>query len=414
MKRIKGLFVSISLLLMVGGCTSPFTPDFGAMSAKYATLLEQYQINMIFQNIVRAAHTRPLSFLDIPSINGSGSIAVNPSVSGLFNGGAVVTNAAGLNIAGGLSAVTPSLGATVGKSFNFSQSSLDNAVFWKGFLTELPPETVKYFVHNHLPRELIYSLVIDEIVIQSPDGTTQTYINNPMLDTHPEFQRELYSLIKDGLTPQYVVSSQKIGGIVSESKLQKAHGDNYRQTLLKDNLSLVTMSVTPEKTFQIVSTKPEFKLCLKTNRFSNFEKDVSRNDYCQVSPISEDEVNVTKEGGSRLYVKVRSTSNIYAYLGEVVNAQLQDKPYLVSVPPPSLEGDPSLVGSTKYAVLVVKKNSEFEGAFAYLDDVLEGNKFVIPMKNNGYSKLSVKTLAEFQTLQKIPGSLTPSPSVLIR
>jgi len=414
MKRIYNFFTSLSAAILVGGCASPLAPDFGDMSAKYASLLEQYQINMIFQNIIRSAHTRPLSFLDIPNINGSGSIEVTQSVAGLFNGGAIPANAYSLNILGGLSTVAPTTGVAVGKSFNFSQSSLDNAVFWKGFLSELPPETIKYFVHNHIPKELIFSLVIDEIQIQTPDGHVKTYVNNPMLDSHPQFQRELYQLVRDGLTPQYMSATQKVGGVISEEKLLRAYGDNYRQVLNKDNLSLVNVGSNSAKTYQIISTKPGYRLCLKNSRYTNFEKDISRNDYCQVSPISEGEAQVSGTGGTRLFIKIRSTSNIYAYLGEIVSAQLKEKPYLVTTPPPDLENNPEIAGSTKYAILVVKKNVAEERPFAFLNDELEGNRFIIPSKDNGYSKLTIKVLAEFQTLQKIPGSITPSPAVLLR
>lgn len=75
------------------GCTTGITPDFGQMSSKYANSLEQYQINMIFQNILRASENRPVSFLDMPTINGSGSIGVTPAVSALFSGGAIPYNA---------------------------------------------------------------------------------------------------------------------------------------------------------------------------------------------------------------------------------------------------------------------------------------------------------------------------------
>ena len=415
MKRIARLFcTSLSLLLLLCGCSQPFTPEFGEMSAKYANLLEQYQINMIFQNIIRAAHTRPLSFLDIPNINGSGSVELTPSVSGLFNGGGLPANAYGLNILGGLSTLTPSAGIAVGKSFNFSQSSLDNAVFWKGFLSDLPPETIKYFVHNHLPKELIFSLVVDEIQIQSPDGSIKSYVNNPMLDSHPQFQQQMYQLIRDGLTPQYVVASQKVGGVMTEAMLRKMYGDNYRQALSRDHLDLIAVNTSGGKSFQIISTQPGFKLCLKNNRFANFDKDISRNDYCQVSPLSEDEVQVSSNRGTRLFLKMRSTSTIYTYLGEVVNAQLQDKPYMVSIPPVEKENDLDARNSNRYALLVVKQNAQLDRPFAYLNDVLEGDTYAIPSKDNGYSKLTIKTLTEFQTLQKIPGSVMPSPAVLIR
>ena len=79
--------VAIALLpaVVCVGCTTPYTPDFSGMSASYAQTVEQYQINSVLMNIDRAAGQRPLSFLDIPSITGTGSVTNAPTVSGVFS-----------------------------------------------------------------------------------------------------------------------------------------------------------------------------------------------------------------------------------------------------------------------------------------------------------------------------------------
>jgi len=156
------------------------------------------------------------------------------------------------------------------------------------------------------------------------------------------------------------------------------------------------------------------KFCLKKNSYVNFEQGITRNDYCQVAPITEDDIQDPNKKGKRLYLKTRSTSNIYAYLGDVVNAQLQPHPYLVSVPPVGMENNPELSGSTKYAVLLVQENIKTARPFAYVDDQLSGNSYLIPQINSGYSRRTIQILSEFQTLQKIPGSVSPSPAILIR
>jgi hypothetical protein len=414
MKRIKHFLLSIYFALMLGGCGGVGVPEFGDMSTRYADVLEQYQINSLFQNIIRSAHARPLSFLDIPNINGSGSVGISPSAALSFNGGALPANALSNNIMGGLASISPNIGLNLGKSVNFSQASLDNAVFWKGFLTTLPPETLNYFMENNIPPEVIYTMIIDQIKIQTPDGVIHTYDNNPLLDTHSVFQRQLNQLIRNGLIPRYVITSTKIGNVISEARLRKMYGENYRHVLSKDKLSLVQVGAESEKRFQIISTAPGIKFCLKRNPYVNFEKDITRSDFCQAAPITEDEVQESSTKGTRLYLKVRSTSGVYAYLGNVMNAQLQPKPYLVSVPPASLGDDPVLSDPNKYALLVVKMNTKEDRPFAYVDDSLSGSSYLIPQMDSGYSRRTIQILSALQTLQKIPGSISPSPSVLIR
>ena len=84
-RYVKSLHIIVTALTLTG-CGSTLAPDFGEMSEKYANILEQYQINMLFVNILRASENRPVSFLDMPSINGSGSITTTPTASALFTG----------------------------------------------------------------------------------------------------------------------------------------------------------------------------------------------------------------------------------------------------------------------------------------------------------------------------------------
>lgn len=201
----KAIFCSISITILIGGCTTPVTPDFTEMSAKYANILEQYQLNSILINIIRASNERPLSFLDIPSITGSGSVSFNtglgPSMNGFIGG-----------LAGGplgISSLSPSLSPSFGNSFNFSQSSLDNATFLQGFLSQIPIGTAKFFISDHLPREVLFSLVIASIEIKQADGKSTRYINNPLLPEYPAFQSALYKLLSYGLTVDQVKEEPK-------------------------------------------------------------------------------------------------------------------------------------------------------------------------------------------------------------
>ena len=229
---------AFTLMITLGGCNTPMAPDFSEMSAKYANILEQYQINMIFQNILRSSENRPVSFLDMPNINGSGSITVNPYASGFFSGGIIPYNAAYLPINGGLNSITPGVSLSVGNSFNFTQSSLDNAVFWKGYLNELPIEDVKYFEHNHIPKEVLLSLVVDEIEITKANDESLTLINNPLRPDHPEFQKHLYKLISYGLGAYVVDTSQKIGPPLTVAHLKSTFGDNAFEAMKASGIVL--------------------------------------------------------------------------------------------------------------------------------------------------------------------------------
>ena len=104
----------------------------------------------------------------------------------------------------GITSISPSLNLSFGNSFNFSQSSLDNATFLMGFLSPIPIGNAKFFISDNLPREVMFSLVISAIEIKQADGKSVKYINNPLLPEYPQFQAELYKLLSYGLTVEEI------------------------------------------------------------------------------------------------------------------------------------------------------------------------------------------------------------------
>jgi hypothetical protein len=61
----------------------------------------------------------------------------------------------------------------------------------------------------------------------------------------------------------------------------------------------------------------------------------------------------------------------------------------------------------------MKKNTPSKLPFAEFNS-LDGNAYIIPSENNGYSQMVVDFLTQVQGLSKTPGSVPPSPAILIR
>ena len=411
-RRALPAFVFTAIL---SGCGSTVAPDFSQMSAKYANILEQYQINMIFQNILRSSEDRPVSFLDMPTINGSGSITTTPYASAFFSGGILPYNASYLPINGGLNSITPGVSLSVGNTFNFTQSSLDNAVFWKGYLNELPIEMVKYFEHNHIPKEVLLSLVVDEIEITKPNGESLTLINNPLRPDHEEFQKHLYKLIAYGLGAYLIDTSQKIGPPLSVSHLKSTFGDNAFEAMKESGIVLQKIGSSSELKFQPIQVSKKYKLCINTNKYENFvRQEYGDSIFCQETLAQEvGKPSVEKKSQPKLNIRIRSTNNIFEYLGQVVKAQLAEKPYMVTLPPTATTFNSNTSKSNQYALFIVNKNQSTPKPFSNIEG-LDGNFYSIPSENNGYSPLAIKLLSQFMSLQKIPGSIPASPSVLLK
>jgi len=406
----KMLKISILSAILLSGCTTPVTPDFSAMSKKYANVLEQYQIDMIFTNIIRASLDHPLSFLDMPNITGTGSVLTIPTALATFGGtGPYVASP----LSGALGLVTPSLSMQVGNSFNFSQSSLDNSAFWKPFLTPIGLDAAKYFLNNHIPREVIFSMVVDNILITYPDGQQKKLLNNPLRADYSEFQKAMYQLLNYGLTVQSSFNETFEGQPMTQAQLEKDYGMDYVKLLAGHSMRVIpanqASSKTQQKTYQIIKTSPAFKLCSDQNQFkSALAKDFGSDLICQPS------LNGSAAKEPQTKFTFRSIKNIYDFLGQVTEAQLDNPPYLLTLPPTdeTLAKRSKFNESNRFALLVVSRNKD-EKTFSTME-ALNDNTYSIPRENNGYSTLVINLLAQFQALAKSPGSIPSSPAVLIK
>ncbi len=400
---IRKISLSFFSLLILGGCTKPLTPDFTEMSANYANILEQYQINSILINVVRASNDRPLSFLDIPSINGSGNVSNAPSISGSMNG-FVGGFAGGL---AGITSLSPSLSLTFGNSFNFSQSSLDNSTFLRGFLSQIPIETAKFFISDNLPRELMFSLLISSIEIKNPNGKSTKYINNPLLPDYPAFQAELYKLLSYGLTIDQIEKEPKNSNpLPMPSNPDPPYGHFSRFNEFGGNNNFLNFG----NPFLASHNQIQYKICVDENKFSNFVKEeFSPNIFCKSNQLSPDKKSIKSE----LILMMRSTNNVFEYLGQVVTAQNSSKPFMVTLPPTDSTYKRKEGQDNQYALLVVKKNDGSGKNFASVKS-LDGDIYSIPSENNGYSSLVIKIISSLLSLNKIPGSIPTSPGILLR
>jgi len=68
-------FFILFYFILLSGCKAVSPPSFEEQSITYNRTMEQYKINQIFTNIIRAAEDRPLAFIDIPSVLGNANIS---------------------------------------------------------------------------------------------------------------------------------------------------------------------------------------------------------------------------------------------------------------------------------------------------------------------------------------------------
>ena len=404
-------------LLVMSACTS-INPDFTDMASSYQKVIEKYNADNILLNVVRASKERPTSFLEIPTIQGTGSITTSPSLSGTL--GSLGASASSLfAITSGSSGT---LGASVGlsRSFSFTQSSLDNATFLNGFLAPIPAATLNYFSSVQAPREILFLLSIDTIKIFSTDGTVSEFRNEPADPNYPKFFTIFQSLIDSGLSTQTVARTTPLGPPMSELAAAQ-----FMPTFLsaKDKQKLTMEEIVDPKAkpgapkfFQVYETGFVSQICIEKNeRSADVERRFGPSYFClnseEAQKFRDNELTMEPSKSDKKYskisIKLRSNRGIYDFLGDLINAQDPAKPFLIRAK--SLND-----GEFKVMPLfIVEKNSTSKLSTLSKVDY-EGDTYSIPASQNGYTSMVMNILTQLLTLNKVSGSIPPSPAVLIR
>jgi len=159
-----------------------------------------------------------------------------------------------------------------------------------------------------------------------------------------------------------------------------------------------------------IQPQPQFKICVDENKFSNFvvEK-FSADIFCKASPFTPKE----KSSKAELILTIRSPNNVFEYLGQVVAAQNQSNPYMVTLPPSDSTRPRKAGQDNQYALLVVRKNDPNNRNFASVKNI-DDDVYSIPANDNGYSPMVLKIISQLLSLNKIPGSIPVSPGILLR
>ena len=169
----------------------------------------------------------------------------------------------------------------------------------------------------------------------------------------------------------------------------------------------------PIKLYQRYKSSKQYRLCIPRRKNESEIKAIYGEDiFCELKISNTSSSALTQL--PKLNVKIRSKRNIYYFLGQVASAQLKPtNPYLVVLPPTASTFNGKVDQLNQYALLVVNKNVEQKNPFASFE-ALDGNFYTIPRENNGYSSIILDMLTQFQTLAKVPGSIPPSPAVILR
>ncbi|NDY83330.1 hypothetical protein G3I67_08815 [Orrella sp. NBD-18] len=430
MKRILKITALTSIALLTGCSGMVGTTSFSNMSSAYRDVLEKYGNDNILLNVARASKSMPVSFLDMPSVMGTGnvqsSVGLSASIYGVNPGssiGGFFTPAAG-------SSYAPMATMSVGNSFNFTQSSLDNSSFMVSFLSDMKPEVIASLSNSQTAaKTVLYSLAIESLEAQDEQGKTLVKLdNNPYSPDFPEFQRVLYTLIRGGISVEQITSPMPLSAPMNADEVNKnmlaiATASNQPGT----GLMPVKLS-NGQPGYQLVKMLPQARICLIEKMADNtltFRVDQSA--YCKTTaPATAVKADPKSSAGkpvaqtdnrpSRiLVIKLRSVRNVFDFLGALVNMQSEPTPkYVYVVDPRSLPPDATeaQVKEAALPLFVVKKGAPISDPLMTVR--YQGDNYSIPADSNSFTRQVLVLVSQMLTLTKVPGSIPVSPAVLIK
>lgn len=427
----KLILAPIAAVVTLSGCAPTGSSTFRDMSAAYREVLEGYANDNVLLNIVRSSKNMPVSFLDMPSVIGTGSVGVNAGV-----GGFVASNAAGsipgffsAAAATGTSSYTPTVGLSVNSSFNFTQSSLDNSQFMSSFLSDIRPEVVASLTNNQVgPKSILYSLVIDTIELRDKNNVIiSKYFNNPYLPNYEEFQKALYTLIEAGLSTEIVMQKQVVSAPMSAEAL------NRNLVAAVASQAQPGTMVMPIKTggvtqYQIVRMMPTTRMCLdKQAEQMVLGQTFAESAFCNseavgilpkraLEPATAASLSAAGVGkDSRLVIKLRSTRNVFDYLGTLVKLQNGNPARQIKIMnSDAIALNPALINDTSSAIPLFVVEEGRSGGKALTTVSYQGTTYSVPADSNSYTREVLTLLSQLLTLNKVPGSIPASPAVLIK
>ncbi len=418
--------------LLISGCSMSGSTSFRDMSSSYRDVLEGYANDNILINVVRASQHLPMTFLDMPSVIGTGSIGANVGVSADI-ASLQPNSVPGFFSAAPGSSYAPSVSMSVNNSFNFTQSSLDNSSFMVSFLSDIRPEAIDSLTNNSVgPKSILYSLVIDYIELRDINNkVVKKWVNDPYSPDYRNFQQALYRLIDSGLSTEVVLQKQVLSAPMSAESVNKNLEALVAAYALPGTTVLPAKGLDGKPAFQLVRITPTTRMCLThvpdeavleemfTDAAFCGNGDAGLTDRATTSTNkSTTPQKVSPDDKKTLVIKLRSTRNVFDFLGSVVALQTGPQKKVIEIKNSDLfqidrrylMDESSNEGA--FPLFVVEKNTPSRKPLVSVK--YRGDTYSIPEQNAGASRQVLVLLSEILTLNKVPGSIPPSPSVLIK
>lgn len=384
-------------LLMVGLATVLLSGCMGnaRLASSMATINSEYgelQNEALLLNILRRSASMPAHFTSLVQLRGSRNTRAGASLSVPFGQAALPRFD-----------FNPSVSMGQGPSFEVAMQG--NQEFYRGYVTPIGTSTIKYYLQQDLPDELLLSLFVKRLIIRTPDNEVDASSSPEQPQQYAKFLQALQRLHDQGLAMEKVAVAKAVGPSL---RLEKKPSLDQVLSAHKEGLSL---QQTADKQYQLSKLSDMARFCFTAPREPLMKQAGCTEPGYQFAAT--DPLFFGSAGGSRIVfdppgksgsieIYTRSLAEILTYLGKLVRVQQTSQENL-TVP----------TASGPQPILVVKPVSQLESTVVVTE--FAGTSYGIPAGAAGGLSGTVLTilsqlLAQAQSVKDLP--VTNSVTIL--
>lgn len=383
------------------GCAT-VNPDIGDMTRAYSDAIERHEMNQILRNLLRAADGLPMRFQAMPTIVGTGLLESNVGISGKVLGGFLDS-----------ATTNPSLKSSRG--FNFSLASLDNERFTNAFVGDLSLDTINVISSGNFQRQLLFTLALQSISFNGgPLG--ERHIDNVAFSPEgfSRFQSALSDLIAAGLRTETYHRLTPIGVDISREELLERYLGS--RLALESAVRTVRINTPSGPSYRLVRRERAVRLCLSPEDYRKLTGlKVNRWLACREPGLDmlTEATRPTRDAESdyEIHLNIRSTRDVYKYVGLLVKAQLKAPNHVPSI---VVLGEHSGVSPGTYPIIVVRKGDPRPGEKILAIAEHQGETYYVPREDSGLSAQVFDSLSLLLSASMVKDSIPASPGILVR
>lgn len=417
-------FAALLLLACLAGCSS-ISPRFSDMTSAYSNAVQEHDRNQLFANMLLASRNLPLQFTAVPSVIGTGTISTGAYLGAEVHGPGdsswgrfFVPSSGSLGTFGG--------SLSTSRQFNFTLSSLDNEQFARGFLADISVENIHAFTStNDIPVRLKYMLFFESMTVNPNTPDELAFYNGANKAQAERFQHALDRARAAGLRTELVSVRTPIGPPISREEAVTM----TQLIVQRDETALAVRKIdapAPNQ-YQVESIRRVARFCFdKAVNEREARLTISPDLWCgrkdsgagvvvtNADPVdrsSSSEADVDRQLRiENVGLNLRSSLDIFRYLGAVINAQLRpENPWTATV---RTRIDRDHV--QERPLLVVRKGEPPSGTPVIASARLFDESYYVPLDDDSYSALVFQIASIVITTSKVPGSIPASPGVLLK